>query len=123
MRFINVPAYSEISVKHMYPKLMKLENMAKYFPDKYAKGNQCCQKYMYNVFNTLFPALCKEVIDFANANRYAITGEKIKEDCIVMTEDWEEELKALPFVSKEKGRMSALLKRKSKIFFLVYSFN
>ena len=39
VRFINVPAYAEISVKHMYPKLMKLEGMSKYFPDKYAKGN------------------------------------------------------------------------------------
>ena len=32
-----------------------------------------------------------------------------------MTEEWEQELQSMPFISAKKGRMSALLKMKSKI--------
>ena len=32
-----------------------------------------------------------------------------------MTEEWAEELKQMPFASKQKGRMCALLKAKSKV--------
>lgn len=33
----------------------------------------------------------------------------------MITEEWQRELEAMPFVSKAKGKMSALLKQKSKI--------
>jgi len=33
----------------------------------------------------------------------------------LITDDWKKEIASLPFVSKKKGRMSALLKQKSKI--------
>ena len=38
VNFVNAPHYDEISVKNLYPKLMELENMKDYFPDKYPKG-------------------------------------------------------------------------------------
>jgi len=39
----------------------------------------------------------------------------VKDNCIKITEAWQKELEMMPFVSKQKGRMSALLKQKSKI--------
>ena len=38
VKFIQAPKYDEISVKNLYNKLIVLENMRQYFPDKYAKG-------------------------------------------------------------------------------------
>jgi len=38
VKFIQAPKYDEISVKNLYDKLIALEGMKAYFPDKYAKG-------------------------------------------------------------------------------------
>ena len=38
VKYINIPKYDELSVKNLYPKLIALENMKHYFPDKYSKG-------------------------------------------------------------------------------------
>ena len=35
---INVPKYAELSVKNLYQKLIELDKMKFYFPDKYSKG-------------------------------------------------------------------------------------
>ena len=42
-------------------------------------------------------------------------NEKVKNEAIVMTEEWRDQLEQMPFVSKQKGRMSHLLKMKSKV--------
>ena len=47
--------------------------------------------------------------------RHSVAAEKVKENTIIICDEWEAELKAMPFMSKEKGRMSHLLKQKSKI--------
>ena len=39
----------------------------------------------------------------------------MKEQTIIITEDWKKELDSMPFISKQKGRMSFLLKQKSKV--------
>ena len=70
---------------------------------------------MFNAWNSLYPEQVKEVIAFANKQRFAVGNEKVKENSIIMTNDWEAELEAMPYVSKMKGKMSALLKMKSKI--------
>ena len=41
-------------------------------------------------------------------------SDKLKGEAIEISEEWKAELDRLPFVSKQKGRMSALLKKKSK---------
>ena len=55
------------------------------------------------------------VLDHANNVRHSIASEKVKENTIIIADEWEAELKAMPFTSKEKGRMSHLLKQKSKV--------
>ena len=57
--FINVPAYDEIGVKAMYDKVVKMEGMAKFFPDKYPKDTRCDKSYMYNVWNSIHPDAVK----------------------------------------------------------------
>ena len=70
---------------------------------------------MYNVWNTIHPENVQAVFEYANSVRYAVDNEKMKENTILITEEWQRELEAMPFVSKVKGKMSALLKQKSKI--------
>ena len=63
--YINVPKFDELSVKNLYDKLIKLDNMPKYFPDKYPKGRQCDREYLFNVANTLHEGVIQEYIDHA----------------------------------------------------------
>ena len=70
---------------------------------------------MYNVWNTLYPEDVKAVIQHTNSQRFSVQNEQMKEDSIMITEAWKEELESMPFISKQKGRMSQLLKQKSKV--------
>jgi len=115
VRFINAPAFDEISIKALYDKAIEMPGMSKYFPSKYAKSRQADRSYFYNVWNTLYPEEVKEVINFANKQRFTITEEKARDESIIITEDWKKEIAQYPFISKKKGKMSALLKKKSKI--------
>ena len=70
---------------------------------------------MYNIWNTLYPEDVAEVINYANGLRYSIDTEAEKDNNILITDEWQKELNSLPFKSKQKGRMSLLLKVKSKL--------
>ena len=109
------PAFDEIGVKALYDKIILLDGMNDYFPAKFPKGSQCDREYMYNIWNTLYPEDVTEVINYANSLRYSIDTEKEKDNNILITDEWEKELNSLPFKSKQKGRMSLLLKVKSKL--------
>ena len=115
VKFCNPPAYDEIGVKALYDKVATQNNMAQFFPDKFPKGMMCDKSYFYNVWNTLYPEQVAEVIKYANKQRYTVSNEEAKQNSITITEEWQNEIESLPFVSKQKGRMSSLLKMKSKI--------
>ena len=70
---------------------------------------------MFNVWNSIFPEDVKKVIEHANAQRYSVDSQKQKDQVIKVTEEWMNELDAMPFVSKRKGKMVHLLKQKSKV--------
>ena len=110
VRFCNPPAFDEIAVKHLYENVVASPMMAELFPDEYPKGRQCCRAYMFNCWNTLHPGDVKAVLDHANEQRYSVDSERVKDNSIKVTEAWREELDKMPFVSKQNGRMSALLK-------------
>ena len=66
VNFCNAPHFDEISVTRLYNEVVTRPGMSKYFPDKYAKGRQCCKAYMYNVWNTKYPEEVKSVIEYSN---------------------------------------------------------
>ena len=100
VKFISVPKYDELSVKALYPKLVRLEGMAKYFPDKYPKGRQCDRDYLFNIAQTLYPEVMGELIDYAHAHRHEISGEKREQEAVLATDYWANELRAMPYFSK-----------------------
>ena len=112
---INPPLFDEIAVKHLYDDVSQQPLIKDYFPDTFTKGCQCDRAYFYNVWNTKYPEQVKETIDYANAQRYTVSNEDARQNAIVVSDDWLQEIDSMPFVSKQKGRMTALLKAKSKI--------
>jgi hypothetical protein len=70
---------------------------------------------MFNVWNTFHPEQVKLTINHANSQRFSTQNDQVVENTITVSESWREELKAMPFVSKQKGRMAHLLKKKSKV--------
>ena len=115
VRFINAPLFDEISVKHLYDDVSKQPLIRDFFPNEFPKGCQCDRSYFYNEWNTKYPEQVKDTIDYANKQRYTISNEDARQNAINVTDEWMDELGSMPFVSKQKGRMSALLKAKSKI--------
>ena len=115
VKFCNAPAFDEIGVKALYERVLKRPGMAKYFPDKYPKGKACNREYMYNIWHTIHPEEVQQVIAHANSQRYSITAEKQAQEAILISDKWMEEIEAMLFTSKIKGRMSMLLKQKSKV--------
>ena len=89
VRPCNPPNFGEIGVKKLYDEILKMEDMHFYFPDSYSAGRQCNRTYLYNVWNTLHPNEVKEVIDFANNQRYSKLSETVKKDSILITEEWQ----------------------------------
>ena len=67
VKFIAVPKYDEISVKKLYNKLIELDNMKDYFPNKYPKGRQCDREYLFNITNTIHPFILKTIIEYAQS--------------------------------------------------------
>ena len=116
VRFVNPPTYDEISVVRLYKSVAEQPGLKKYFPDAYPKGRQCCRAYMFNVWNSIYPEDVKKVIEHANAQRYSVESQNQKDQAIKVTEEWMNELDAMPFVSKRKGKMVHLLKQKSKVW-------
>ena len=55
------------------------------------------------------------LIKTAHQVRYGIEADAVREEVIEMTEEWANELSDMQFTSRQKGRMSHLLKKKSKV--------
>ena len=96
VKFIAVTKYDELSVKNLYDDFISLEGMIHYFPDKYPKGRQCDREYMFNIANTLYEDLTKELIEHALKQRNAIESDKKQKESIMISDFWKEELKSLP---------------------------
>ena len=105
VNFVSVPKYDELSVKSLYANLIKLPEMAQFFPDKYPKGQMCNREYLFNVANTVHPHAMKELIDYAHKQRFAITGGKQELEAVVATDHWASELRSMPFYSKVSKMM------------------
>ena len=73
------------------------------------------KKLFFEVFHTLHPQIVQDMLKYANSQRYTMKNDNVADNSIVLTDEWAAELANLEVVSKAKGRMSMLLKKKSKI--------
>ena len=93
--------YEELSVKNIYPMLMKDKEFQQYFPDHYAKGKGPNRDYFFNLLATLQPDYLWQLVEHANKQRMTGEGEMLKSQSIKMSEYWEEQLKAMPYLSSK----------------------
>ena len=100
VKFVNVVKYDELSVLHLYEKLIMLEGMAVYFPSSYPQVRSCDRSYMFNVANTLHYEVVQNLIKHALKVRHTIDAESMKEERIMTNDHWEKELNSLPVVKR-----------------------
>ena len=84
----------------MYKKLLALPGMEQYFPEKYPKGRQCDREYLFNVANTLHAGIIQELIDYALKQRYDPKMGDNKQDSILISDKWKDELQSLPLTNR-----------------------
>ena len=101
VRQIAAPHYDELSVKHLWPDVKKDGNFLTYFPSTYPKGKGPPREYFFNVLNTLQAEYLEKIIAHANEVRMAAGGEKQQHQAIEISPFWEEQLKAMPYLSSK----------------------
>ena len=99
--FIEVPHYDELAAKTLWPQFADDADFRQYFPDEFPKGKGPPREYFFNVLNTLQPDFLKQLLDHANKLRMTSAGEKGLKESIQISQYWEEQLKAMPYLSRK----------------------
>ena len=97
--YIEVPHYDELSVKQLWPQFNGDDLLVRYFPDEYPKDKGPPREYFFNILNTLYPDFLAQILEHANKQRMTTEGEAQKEQSIKISQYWEEQLKAMPYLS------------------------
>ena len=74
-----------------------------YFPAVYPKGRGPPREYFFNVLNTVRPDYLKQILAHANEMRMAAGGLGQQTESIAISQFWEEQLKAMPYISSKSG--------------------
>ena len=77
------------------------KDFQQYFPDTYAKGKGPNREYFFNILATLEPDYLWQIMEHANKQRMTGEGEMLKSQSIKMTEYWQEQLAAMPYLSSK----------------------
>ena len=73
-KFVTVPQYDELGVKHVFPKFKHDPEVMKYLQDEYPKDRFPDRTYFYTVLNTVHPEYVGDMIAHANSQRFAADG-------------------------------------------------
>ena len=103
---VNVPHYDELAVRYIFPKFKSDPEVMKYMMDQYPKNRFPDRQYFYTILNTVRPEYVHDMIVHANNARYAPFGEAREPDTVVVSAEWLEKLKSLPFFSSKCHCMS-----------------
>ena len=101
VKHIAVPHYDELSVKNLWPEVKKDGNFLSYFPSVYPKGKGPPRQYFFDLLNTLMPEYLAQILSHANKERMAADGAKMQSEAIQISQFWEEQLKAMPYLSSK----------------------
>jgi len=109
---VHVSRYDEISVKSLWPTMSKDKKFMQFFPDNYAEGKSPSRDYFFDLLNTLYPEYLAKIMAHANKERHSATGEGMKKDSINISDSWQEQLKAMPYLSRkfDKSTFMVILK-------------
>ena len=99
VKSVQVPQYDELSVRHLWPEMKKDAHFLSFFPSKYPKDKGPPRDYFFNVLHTLYPEYLQQLMSNANKARMEAGGLGQQSESIRISQFWEEELKALPYLS------------------------
>ena len=100
-RHCNPPRYDEISVANLYDSCIQMKDMKDYFPDEYPKGRKCAREYFFTVLATLHPEYVGDLLLKCKKDRFGADQGQSNKEAIVMSSEWESQLKEFPqFASK-----------------------
>ena len=101
VNYIHVPHYDEISVKALWPEVKKDPIVMSYFPAVYPKGRGPPRDYFFNIVSTKLPDYLQQLLDHANKQRMSAEGQDKQTEAIKISQYWEEQLKAMPYLSSK----------------------
>ena len=84
-----------------------------YFPSNYPKGRGPPREYFFNIVNSKLPDYLQQLLAHANKQRMTADGEDKQTEAIKISQYWEEQLKAMPYLSS-KCSVSSFLRSTSK---------
>jgi len=99
VKAVQVPQYDELSVRNLWPEMKKDAHFLSFFPTKYPKDKGPPRDYFFDVLNTLYPEYLQQLMANANEARMAAGGPGQQSESIKISQFWEEELKAMPYLS------------------------
>ena len=106
VRYINVPRFDELSVENLENQFKSDAQLQRYLPDKLPKGRMPDRTYYFNVMNTLYPDYMAELIANANGKRYRVSDGEADHGGIKVSDDWWEQLNAVPFLTRKYSNHS-----------------
>ena len=106
---IKVPFYDELSVKALWPQFKKDAEFLQYFPDKYPQDRGPPRDYFFNVLHTVHPEYLLKIMAHASKQRMTAEGDDGKRESIAISAFWEEELRAMPYLSRKYQHLSQRL--------------
>ena len=101
VNYIYVPHYDELSVKALWPDVKKDPIVMSYFPADYPKGRGPPRDYFFNIVNTKLPDYLQQLLEHANKQRMSAEGQGQQTEAIQISQYWEEQLKAMPYLSSK----------------------
>jgi hypothetical protein len=72
-----------------------------YFPTTFPKDKGPPRQYFFDVLNTVYPDYLRQIMSHANSERMAADTDQNKTSSIRISQFWEEELKAMPYLSRK----------------------
>ena len=96
---VSIPAYTEQAVKNLWPDLREEPEFAIYFSDAYVPPKCPPKDYFFQVLNHKYPEYLQQILRFAARQRMTTDGEEVKEESVLVTDAWLEELREMPFKS------------------------
>ena len=116
-------------MKKLYPDLKQDPNFQQYFADKYPEDKLPCREYFFNILNTVYPDYLSSILDNAQKIRNTVDGDEQKNEAIKVTDEWMQQLNAMPFrsskyillhltltfhITEQNGKTLYLLKQNTK---------
>ena len=115
VKAVQVPQYDELSVRNLWPEMKKDAHFLSFFPTKYPKDKGPPRDYFFDVLNTLYPEYLQQLMSNANQARMAAGGMGQQNESIKISQFWEEELKAMPYLSRKYSTISLVLILSSRL--------